>query len=57
MIPTYLWGCRDHWFRLPKSIRTGIRENYQPGRTPSPQYWEALMAAARWVRDYGGAAR
>lgn len=60
MVPSRLWGCRDHWFRLPLEIRRTIQQHYRPGQEDvggaSAEYLEALMSAARWIRDYGGAA-
>lgn len=44
-----LWGCREHWFRLPKLIRDRIWSAYRPGqeidKDPSPEYLEAARQA------------
>ncbi len=59
MVPASLWGCRDHWFKLPHSIRQKIVAHYRPGQElrgdASRMYLEAITEATRWIRSYGGA--
>lgn len=47
-----LWGCKDHWFTLPKYLRDKIWKHYTPGqeisKRPSPEY----IAAAKEVQDW-----
>lgn len=56
-VPPKLWGCKQHWFRLPKRLRDRIWATYRPGqeitKDPSPEYWEAAMDVQRWIRDRG----
>lgn len=35
-----MWGCREHWFGLPKKIRDAIWREYRPGqeRDKQPSY-------------------
>lgn len=51
-----LWGCRDHWYALPKHIRDLIWANYKPGqevtKTPSVGYIEASRLAHDWAVRY-----
>lgn len=51
-VPPKLWGCKPHWFGLPKRLRDLIWATYVPGqevtKTPSPEY----QAAARQVQEY-----
>ena len=51
-----MWGCRTHWFALPREIRTVIWANYRPGqevrKDPSSQYLEAAKIANDWARRY-----
>lgn len=51
-VPPAMWGCRAHWFALPKRLRDRIWATYQPGqeitKTPSAEY----LAAAREVQDW-----
>lgn len=58
-VPPAMWGCKKHWFRLPKALRDRIWRAYVPGQevtmTPSETYMEAAMDAQRWIRDHGGA--
>lgn len=52
-VPPAMWGCKKHWFRLPKKIRDRIWAAYEPGQevtmTPSPDYLEAANAAEEWI--------
>lgn len=52
-VPPALWGCKKHWFKLPRSIRDGIWRTYRPGQEddlrPSREYVEAAEAAQRWI--------
>ena len=51
-VPPKMWGCKKHWFMLPKPLRDEIWATYRPGqeitKTPSPDY----LVAARKVRDW-----
>lgn len=57
-VPPAMWGCRTHWFRLPKSIRDRIWKSYRPGQekdmNPSAEYLEAARAAQEWIHKNGG---
>lgn len=48
-----MWGCKPHWFKLPKAIRDRIWATYVPGqeitKTPSEDYLEAAMEATRFA--------
>lgn len=52
-VPPAMWGCRAHWFTLPKPIRDRIWRTYRPGQEnsgrPSPEYVEAARAAQEWI--------
>jgi hypothetical protein len=52
-VPPKLWGCKPHWYRLPKPIRDRIWATYRPGqerdKNPSPEYIAAARAAREWV--------
>ena len=52
-VPPAMWGCKTHWFRLPKAIRDKIRRTFQPGQEkdgkPSAAYVEAAEEAQRWI--------
>lgn len=57
-VPPAMWGCRQHWYRLPKSIRDKIWRAYRPGqeksKDPSPAYIEAAREAQQWIEQNGG---
>lgn len=48
-----LWGCRSHWFKLPKRFRDAIGETYIPGqeirKDPSPQYLAVAAEVHEWI--------
>lgn len=52
-VPPSLWGCKEHWFKLPAEVRRRIWETYRPGQeidcTPSEAYVVAARAAQRWI--------
>lgn len=54
-VPPAMWGCRGHWFTLPKTLRNQLWEAYRPGQeetmTPSREYLQAADAIQRWIRE------
>jgi hypothetical protein len=57
--PPAMWGCKTHWFRLPKPIRDRIWATYRAGQEetgdPSVAYVVAATAAQDWIVQHGGA--
>lgn len=54
-VPPAAWGCRPHWYKLPKEIRARIWAAYRVGqettKTPSADYIAAARAAQAWIAD------
>lgn len=52
--PPSMWGCRAHWFALPKPLRDRIWATYVPGqeitKTPSDAYLDAAHAVQAWIK-------
>lgn len=52
-VPPKMWGCREHWFKLPKVIRDAIWKHYRPGqetdKRPSTEYLAAAALAKGWI--------
>lgn len=52
-VPPAMWGCKKHWFMLPKTLRDKIWATYQPGQevtlTPSAAYLEAAQEVQDWI--------
>lgn len=52
-VPPAMWGCRPHWYKLPKEIRGAIWRAYEIGQEnrldPSPAYIAAARAAQEWI--------
>ena len=48
-----MWGCREHWFTLPKRLRDLIWVTYVPGqeitKTPSDGYLAAARQVQTWI--------
>ena len=53
-----MWGCRKHWFRLPKYLRDRIWAEFRPGQetnwTPSRAYLETAKEVQEWIKKHGG---
>lgn len=45
------WGCREHWGRLPLSLRDKIWSTYKAG-CPTPEYYEVMQEVRAWIREY-----
>ena len=52
-VPPAMWGCKPHWFALPRAIRSRIWRAYRPGQEQdlnvSHDYYDAAMAAQQWI--------
>lgn len=48
-----LWGCRPHWYTLPKEIRDAIWQTYVSGqemrKDPSEEYLIVAQLAEDWA--------
>lgn len=57
-VPPAMWGCKSHWFRLPKTLRDRIWRTYAPGQevdlTPSAEYLQIADDVQQWIREHGG---
>ena len=53
VVPPRMWGCREHWFRLPLCLRARIWSAYRPGqetdKNPSAEYLQAAGAVQQWI--------
>lgn len=54
-VPPALWGCKDHWFRLPKTLRNRIWATYRPGqeidKNPSTEYLAVANEVQAWIME------
>lgn len=57
-VPPSMWGCRKHWFMVPKAIRDRVWATYRPGqendKRPSVEYLTAARAAVIAVANLEG---
>lgn len=55
-VPPAMWGCRKHWYNLPRTIRNRIWNTYECGQevkgTPSKDYLAAAQEAQDWITKY-----
>lgn len=52
-VPPAMWGCKPHWFKLPKALRNAIWKYYVPGqeitKTPSSEYLVVARLVQGWI--------
>lgn len=52
-VPPAMWGCKEHWFKLPRQLRDLIWREYRPGQekdgTPSERYLVAAALVQEWI--------
>jgi hypothetical protein len=55
-VPPAKWGCRQHWYMLPKQLRDRIWRTFQPGQevnaTPSGDYVAVAREVQDWIETY-----
>ena len=48
-----MWGCKKHWFMLPRGLRQRIWATYRPGqeieKNPSARYLHAANEVQAWI--------
>ena len=54
-VPPAMWGCKPHWFKLPKYLRDKIWATYRLGQeidmSPSEEYLKVADEVQAWVRE------
>lgn len=57
-VPSAAWGCKRHWFMLPKNLRDAIWQTYRPGqevtKTPSREYLQTAKVVQEWIKRTHG---
>ena len=57
-VPPAMWGCRKHWYALPKDLRRKVWAAYRPGQeingTPTRAYLEVAREVQDWIAQHGG---
>ena len=52
-VPPARWGCRPHWYKLPKALRAKVWAAYRPGqeidKMPSAEYLEVAHEVREWA--------
>lgn len=55
-VPPAMWGCRNHWYSLPKALRDKVWATYRPGQertmTPSPAYLAVAREVQEWIAKH-----
>lgn len=51
-----LWGCKPHWFALPRGLRNKLNSVYVPGqeitKTPSADYIQVAKEIRSWIVEH-----
>lgn len=59
LVPPAIWGCKRHWFRLPKALRDKVWAAYVPLQEermdPSDIYLKVVEEVEHWITKQGGA--
>lgn len=54
-VPPAMWGCKKHWFMLPKNLRDEIWKAYTPGqeitKQPSLRYLKIAQRVQKWIKN------
>jgi hypothetical protein len=60
-VPPAMWGCKQHWSKLPMRLRSRIWATYRPGqeisKTPSAEYVAVAHDVQEWIAAQGTEAR
>lgn len=55
-VPPAMWGCRQHWFTLPKALRDRVWRAYRPGqeidKRPSETYLQVAEDVQAWIAEW-----
>jgi hypothetical protein len=55
VVPRSMWGCRAHWYALPRDIRVAIGRAYRHGLDtdshPTRTYVDAYRTALAWIAE------
>ncbi len=53
-VPPAVWGCKEHWYQLPRKLRNRIWAAYRPGQEkdgkPSVEYVQVAKEVQEWIR-------
>jgi len=56
-VPPAMWGCKRHWYMLPKYLRDKIWDAYRPGQEidmrPSKEYLAVADEVQQWIVENG----
>lgn len=54
--PPAMWGCKVHWFTLPKFLRDHVWAAYRPGqeiiKDPSDKYLVVAWMVQLWIGEF-----
>lgn len=57
-VPPAMWGCKPHWFNLPKELRDKVWSAYIPGQEirmdPSDEYLTVAHEVQAWIETNAG---
>lgn len=55
-VPPAMWGCKEHWYKLPEYFRVKIWAAYRIGQeikmNPSKEYIAIAVETEKWIHDH-----
>lgn len=56
-VPPAMWGCKEHWYKLPKRLRDKIWETYTIGQEQgialiTNEYVKAAREVQEWIKEH-----
>ena len=52
-VPPAMWGCKQHWFKLPRLLRSKVWAAYRPGQEndmrPDERYLAVMREVQQWI--------
>jgi hypothetical protein len=55
-VPPAMWGCSQHWFKIPRVLRTKLWFAYRAGQEdtfdPSAEYLAVAKEIQAWIVEY-----
>lgn len=59
-VPPAMWGCKPHWFKLPRLLRSKVWRAYVPGQEqrmdPTDEYRKVAQEVQDWIKAQESAA-
>jgi hypothetical protein len=51
-VPPAYWGCRQHWYKLPKGLRDKVWKTYRPGQENDLRVSDAYIEVSKEIQSW-----